>query len=224
MLLGQLGPQATLYRRLVQAHLLLANYAPALTVSRQFQQVLPAEFGDDDLFTQGLLLSRIGQHAAALAVYTVLIEQPAPYANAYNNRGYTHNLLGDYELAISDFNQAIAADASVAYAYNNRGLAQLKLGQEEEGFADIAHGLALDPANAYGYRNLGLYHLDRGEYATALGFLEQAQQLDPTTHLLADYLQQARQHLEANSGAGGLAVGSRPAGGWWGRVAVPAPG
>jgi tetratricopeptide (TPR) repeat protein len=206
LLLGQLGPQAALYRRLVQAHLFVNTYAPALTVSRQFQQALPAEFGDDDLFTQGLVLSRLGQHELAIDVYTVLIEQPTPYANAYNNRGYTHNILGNYELAINDFNQAIAAEASVAYAYNNRGLARLKLSQEAAGQADIAHGLALDPANAYGYRNLGIYHLDRGEYAAALGLLEQAHQLDPNTHLLADYLQQTRQHLEASSRAGGPAI------------------
>ncbi len=202
LLLGQLGPGVVLYRRLVQAHALLGSYAPALTVSRRFEHELPAEFGDDDLYKQAFLLSRLGEYAPALARYTALLERPQPYADAYNNRGYTHNVLGNYELAIQDFDQAIAAGASVAYAHNNRGLALLKLGQAAAGLADIAHGLTLDPANAYGYRNRGIYHLDRGEYAAALAQFEQARQLDPTTHQLEAYLHQTRQHLEASSGAG----------------------
>jgi tetratricopeptide (TPR) repeat protein len=203
LLLEKLGPQAVLYRRLILAHLALQRYQQALAVSRQFEEALAADFTDADRFTQALLLSRTDQHVLALAAYSALIDQPVPYPSAYNNRGYTHTILANYELAINDFNQAIAANAEVAYAYNNRGLAQLRLGQEAAGLADIEHGLHLDPTNAYGYRNLGIYHLDRGAYATALGFFEQAQRHDPHTHMLASYLQQTRQHLEASSGAGG---------------------
>ena len=205
LLLGRLGPSAVLFRRLVRGHFLLHAYAPALTVSRQFEHALPAEFDDNDLFGQALLLSRLGRHPEALALYSALVARPAPYVNAYNNRGYTHNVLGEYELAITDFDQvlalAAAAGTDVSYAHINRGLARLKLGQEAAGLADIAHGLRLDPQNAYGYRNLGIHQLDQGHYPEALRLLEQAYQLDPHTHLLSDYLSQARQQV-ANSGAG----------------------
>ena len=203
LLLDKLGPRAILYRRLIVAHLALQRYQQALATSRQFAEALAADFTDADRFTQALLLSRTDQHVLALAAYSALITQPVPYPSAYNNRGYTHNILGNYELAIDDFNLAIAANSEVAYAYNNRGLAKLRLGQEAAGLADIQHGLHLDPTNAYGYRNLGIYHLDRGAHGTALSFFEQAQQHDPHTHMLASYVQQTRQHLEANSSAGG---------------------
>lgn len=191
-------PDANNYRLLVQAYYLQGNYTAALTASRQFRQ-LGAAFTDDDRFTQALLLSRTDQHRQALVLYSALLAQEPPYLEAYNNRGYTYNLLGEYATAVADFDQAIATETSVAYAHNNRGLAYLRLGHEAQGLADIQHGLQLDPANAYGYRNLGIYHLDRGEHTIALGHFEHAHRLDPTTHDLAGYLQQTRQHLEAAS-------------------------
>jgi len=179
------------------------RYAEALVLSTRQQQEFAAETTDDDRFTRGLLLSRTGQHAAALAVYTALLEQPQPYPLAYLNRGYTHNLLGHYALALADFDLALAHDAEPAYTYANRGLALLGLGQEAAGLADIQRSLALDPANAYGHRNLGIYHLGRGEPAAALRCLEHAWQLDPHTHELDAYLQQAHQHLAPGAGTGG---------------------
>ena len=196
-LLAQSVSTAELFRHAIQARLLAEHYAQGLALSTRYEQKFAESFTDADHFTRALLLSRLGQHPEALAAYSALIEQPEPYAWAYNNRGYTYNLLGEYELAIADFDQVIAADWQPAYAYCNRGLARLRLGQEVAGLADLAHGLALDPTNAYGYRNLGIYHLDRGEHAAALGFFEQARQHDPATHLLADYLAQARRVAEA---------------------------
>ncbi len=181
------------------------RYDEALALSEQFQEKFEDAFTDDDRFTHALVLSRLGQHWAAIEAYTTLIEQPQPYLMAYNNRGYTYNLLGEYELALADFTHTIAHDAAHAYAHNNRGLAQLKLGQEAAGLADIRHGLQLDPANAYGYRNLGIYHLGRSEYSAAMVQFELARQLDPTTHDLDTYIQQARQHLEQGSDTDGQA-------------------
>jgi tetratricopeptide (TPR) repeat protein len=179
------------------------RYDEALPLSKQYQEEFADQLTDDDRFTHGLILSRLGQHPAAIDAYTALIEQAQPYLNAYNNRGYTHNLLGNYALALADFDQAIAREPEQAYAYNNRGLALLKLGQEAAGLADIQHGLALDPANAYGYRNLGIYHLDRGEYPAALRLFEQAQELDSTTHELSTYLQKTHQHLAQRASTSG---------------------
>ena len=201
-LLGRLRPDAMLYRQLMQACERQGGYQSALTLSQQFEQELLTDFSDDDRFWQALLLSRTDQHALALAAYTTLIDQSQPYPQAYNNRGYTYNLLGDYERALLDFDQAIALNASPAYAHNNRGLALLRLGQLEAGLAAIRHGLKLDATNAYGYRNLGIYHFDRGEYAAALAYFKQARQHDPTTHQLAEYEQKTRLHLASASADG----------------------
>jgi tetratricopeptide (TPR) repeat protein len=202
-LLQQTPPTYALLTTTIYILCQTGQYAEALVLSQQ-QQTFGAELTDDNRFTRALILSRLDQHQAALDAYTALIEQPQPYPMAYNNRGYTYNLLGNYALARLDFDQALRYEAESAYAYCNRGLALLELGEEAAGLADIQHGLALDSANAYGYRNLGIYHLGRGEHAVALRYFEQAQQLDPTTHSLGIYLQKAHQHLAQNAGAGGL--------------------
>ena len=204
-ILPQLVPDPDILRPAFYVLTDAGRYDEALALSEQFQTQFGAAFTNDDRFTRALVLSRLGQHWAAIEAYTALIEQPEPYLMAYNNRGYTYNLLGEYARAVADFDHTLAHDAAHAYAHNNRGLALLRLGQEAAGLADIQHGLQLDPANAYGYRNLGIYHLARGEYSTALAHFEQAHQLDPTTPDLAAYLQQTRQHLEQGADTDGQA-------------------
>ena len=203
-LLSEFVPSASMLQNAYNILTQVGRYTEALALSRQYQEEFADLLTDGDRFTHALILSRLGQHPAAIDAYTALIEQPQPYVNAYNNRGYTHNLLGNYAQALADFDQALAREPEQAYTYNNRGLALLKLGQEAAGLADIRHGLALDPANAYGYRNLGIYYLDRGEYVVALQHFEQAQQLDPTTHELDTYMQKTHQHLALCTSTDGL--------------------
>jgi tetratricopeptide (TPR) repeat protein len=200
-LLKRTTPTYDLLRYTIHALIQTEQYSEALVLSRR-QHLFTSELTDDDRFTQAIILSRLGKHSTAIDTYTALLEQPQPYVNAYNNRGYTHNLLGNYALALADFDQAIMYEPEQAYAYNNRGLSLLKLGQEAAGLADIQHGLTLDPANAYGYRNLGIYHFDRGEYLAALHQFEQAQQLDSTTHELSTYMQKTHQHLAQSASTG----------------------
>lgn len=167
----------------------------ALTVSQRFEQTWPILFSTRDRLIQAQLLTRTGQLPEAVAVYTVLLSQPAPDTAAYNNRGYLYNLLEDYKRAIPDFDRAIALGAYAAYAHNNRGLARLRLGFATEGLADIELSLQLDPSNAYAHRNLGIYYFDQGNYAAALPHFEHAHQLGTHPPGLADYLRQTRQHL-----------------------------
>ena len=195
--------QADLFRRLISAHYYAQAYAPALTVSQQFQRTLADEFGEDDLVNQASLYSLTQQYRLAVAAHSALIAQPVPVASAYNNRGYVYNLLEEYALAIPDFDQAIALDAHTAFAYNNRGLARLRLGQPAESRADIEHSLQLDAANAHAHRNLGIWHFEHGAYPPALASLERAWQLEPDTPQLTDYLQQTRRHLGQSLGTDG---------------------
>jgi tetratricopeptide (TPR) repeat protein len=202
-LLQQTTPTRPLLCTAIHVLFQAGRYTEALALSTRHHQDFADEVTDDDRFGHALLLSRTDQHVAANELYSALIEQPRPYPMAYANRGYTHNLLGKYELALADFDQAILLKIEAPYIYANRGLALLKLGQTAAGLTAIKHSLDLDPAQAYAFRNLGIYHLDRGEYAQAASFFEQAEQSDPTTHALDTYKQQARQHLEATSNAGG---------------------
>jgi tetratricopeptide (TPR) repeat protein len=167
----------------------------ALQLSQVFERDHAASFTDHDRFRQALLFSRLRQLRQAIAVYTVLLDQPTPYPLAYNNRGYTYLLLEQYALSIPDFDQAIALDVSRAFAYNNRGLAHLRLGQPAEARADIEHSLLLDPTNSYAHRNLGIWHFEHQEFGQALPHFQEAAHLQWNTPDLEDYLWQTCEQL-----------------------------
>ena len=89
-----------------------------------------------------------------------------------------------YEEAISLFDKSIELDPDFAYSYNNRGLAKIKLGQTDEGLQDINRSFKLDPNDSYGYRNLGIYYFDKKEFEEAFRLFKKAKELDETTHLI----------------------------------------
>lgn len=202
--LAQAGTTAELLRAAAAAHHRAGDYPAALGHHAQLARQFAAELTNEDVLQTALLHSLTDQHALALATYTALLEQPAPYLPAYSNRGYTYTLLGHYALALADFDHVLAADPAHAYAHCQRGLALALSGQPAAGLAELQAGLQLDATNAYNHLSLGLYHFERHEYAAALGCFEQAHALDPRTHRLAHHLQQTRQLLEAPSETGGL--------------------
>ena len=71
------------------------------------------------------------------------------------------------------------------------GLAKIKTVRAEEGLEDINYSFKLDGHNSYSYRNLGIYHLDKGEYAKALELFRQAKELDESTHMIDELIDQA---------------------------------
>jgi tetratricopeptide (TPR) repeat protein len=101
----------------------------------------------------------------------------------------------NFEEAISLFDRAIEIDKEFAYSYNNRGLAKIKIGKTEEGLQDINRSFDLDPNNSYGYRNLGIYHFDNGEFDEALRLFTKARELDGTTHMIDELIQDAKNKL-----------------------------
>jgi len=171
------------------------EHLQAFVASQLLERHYWADFGDHDRWMQAELLARLGRLWEAAAVYTTLLDQPVPFAVAYNNRGYIYNLLEEYELALPDFDRAIALGAATAYAYNNRGFARLRLGQATQGLADIERSLRLDSGNAYAHRNLGIYYFSEGAYKQALACFERAKQLGQHTPLVDDYLAQTRHQL-----------------------------
>lgn len=158
------------------------------------------EFDSDDFVRSAEIQARLENYEAGLRDYENALELDPSNATVFNNRGYTFNLMERYEEAVADFDRAIELEPAQAYAYNNRGLALIRLGREAEGLADIDRSMELDADNAYAHRNLGIYHYERGEIHRALECFERASALDPRTHLVESYRQQAAQALANTSG------------------------
>ena len=146
----------------------------------------------DDHCNFGLSYSYLDSHLEALEQYKKALYIAPNHIYALNNRGYAYNLTGEYEKAILDFNKVIQINPEFAYAYNNRGFSKIKLGSEEEGFKDIEKSLELDATNAFAYRNKGIYYLEKKNYPEAYSLFLQAKDLDASTHLIDEYLEETR--------------------------------
>ncbi|MGZ5255768.1 MAG: tetratricopeptide repeat protein, partial [Flavitalea sp.] len=181
------------YRLAISSYLQDKNYAKVKELSDVF--VLTGKMNSDDFSNMAFSYSEIGYNDEALKLYDDSLQLNPDNNYSLNNKGYTLNHIGKFEEAIPLFDKAIELDQNFAYSYNNRGLAKIKLGQTEEGLKDISHSFELEPNNSYGYRNLGIYHFDRNEFDEALRLFTKARELDDTTHLIDDLLNETRLKL-----------------------------
>jgi len=185
-----------IYQFLVSAYLLIKDNENALRVNNLYTSKFNEALNSNDYANMGLIKSFSGAYEKAIKDYNKAIELNLNNSIAYNNRGYTYNLLENYEEAIKDFEKAITLEKSFAYALNNRGFARIKLGLKKDGLKDLEDSMAMDGTNSYCYMNFGIYYYDNQDYKKALEYFIKAKELDSTTYLLNDYLQNAKEKLE----------------------------
>lgn len=89
-------------------------------------------------FQKANFSARQGEPREAIRLYTEAIEKKPDFADAYNNRGLTHQKLGDLENAIADFNRALELEPEYWEAYYNRAQALADGGRYRESLADLA--------------------------------------------------------------------------------------
>lgn len=182
-----------IYRLAISSYLQDKNYEKAKELSEAL--ALTGKMNSDDLSNIALSYSQLGYHDEALKLYDRSLQLNPDNKYSLNNKGYTLNLMNKFEEAIFLFDRAIELDKEFAYSYNNRGLGKIKLGKTQEGLQDINRSLAFDPNNSYGYRNLGIYHQDKGEFDEALRLFRKAKELDSTTHMIDDLLNDTKLKL-----------------------------
>jgi tetratricopeptide (TPR) repeat protein len=182
-----------IYRLAITCYLHDKKYDKAKDVSDDFLQL--DKMNSDDFSNAALSYSQLGLQEKAIELYDKSLQQNPDNKYSLNNKGYTLNLLNRYEEAIPFFDKAIELEKSFAYSYNNRGLSKIKIGEQEEGLKDIYYSLELDKDNSYGHRNLGIYHFDKGEYHKALQLFTKAKELDSSTHLIDELINEAKQHV-----------------------------
>ncbi|MEQ6124033.1 tetratricopeptide repeat protein [Pseudotenacibaculum sp. MALMAid0570] len=187
--------EGIIYQLLISAYLQIKDYQNAMRVNNLYDNKFKKQFDSNDYTNSGLIKSFSGLYNEALKDYNKAIELNSKNSIAFNNRGYTYNVMKDYENAIKDFEKAILLDESFAYALNNRGFAKIKLGFKEEGFKDLQESMILDGTNSYCYLNFGIYYHDNGEYQKALEYYNKAKEIDEKTYLLDEYIEEVKKKL-----------------------------
>jgi tetratricopeptide (TPR) repeat protein len=183
-----------IYRFAISFYLQDKNYKKVKELSDAF--ALMDRMNSDDLSTIALSYSQLGLHQEAIELYDKSLQQNPDNKYSLNNKGYTLNLMNRFEEAIPFFDRAIELHKDFAYSYNNRGLAKIKLRRLEEGLQDINRSFELDPDNSYGYRNLGIYHFDKGEFDEALRLFVKAKELDNSTHMIEELINDAKHQID----------------------------
>ncbi len=187
--------EGTIYQLLISAYLQIKDYPNARRVNNLYDNKFKKQFNSNDYTNSGLIKSFSGLYNEALSDYNKAIELNSKNSIAFNNRGYTYNVIEDYEKAIKDFEKAILLDENFAYALNNRGFAKIKLGLKEDGLKDLQKSMTLNGTNSYCYLNFGIYYYDNGEYEKALEYYNKAKELDEKTYLLDKYMEEVKKKL-----------------------------
>lgn len=130
-------------------------------------------------FYIGLTSYQKGEYEDAIKHYDQAIDINPQFAEAYNNRGTTKDVLGRHEEAIADYDQAIRINPQYAQAYCNRGTAKLALGQYDEAIADYDQAIRINPRFAQAYYNRGNTKGMLGRYEEAIPDFNEAIRINP---------------------------------------------
>ncbi len=142
----------------------------------------------DDIARQQamILLERAYRHQmkGELADAIILYERSIatwPTAEAYTFLGWTYSMTDRYEEAIDYCHKAIAVDPTFGNPYNDIGAYLIKLRRWEEAIPWLEKAITAERYKSpqYPYLNLGRVYEQLGQYRTALGYLDDALQLDP---------------------------------------------
>jgi eukaryotic-like serine/threonine-protein kinase len=130
-------------------------------------------------FYYGICAHRLGQHAEALAAFSVCIGAVPGMAGAYFNRALVYSALGLEEPALRDYDQALRLDPSLAVAALNRGMLHHRARRFAQAEADLHHALKLGADPATVYYDLAVVQLARQDLAAARQSLQQALAREP---------------------------------------------
>lgn len=144
-------------------------FASVLMGSAQAQYLADKgkETGVTATYEAGEQAYRNGDHAKAIALFSLVLEQEPENLNAYLQRGFCHSLTKDYEHAVADFSAVIDRKTDHAWAYTSRGSAYSKLGRHAQAMADFDNVIAMDPKNEEAYNNRGWVRKATGDPAGA---------------------------------------------------------
>jgi tetratricopeptide (TPR) repeat protein len=119
--------------------------------------------GTEPIYQAGERAYRAGDHAAAITLFSQVLESEPNHMNAHLQRGFCHSLTANYDQAVADFTAVIDQKADHTWAYTSRGSAYAKLGKYEQAIADFNRVIALDPKNEEAFNNRGWARKSTGD-------------------------------------------------------------
>ncbi|MGQ9837221.1 MAG: tetratricopeptide repeat protein [Cyanobacteriota bacterium] len=166
-----------------------------------YRQVLSLQPNQPDaLHLLGILYYQTGRLEEALAAISEAIRLKPGQAAFHSNLGAVLQALGRLEEAITHYTQAVALQPDHLQALFNLGFCHFQLGQYEQAEPYYRQVLASHPEDAQVLTDLAQIYRARGWLSTAIGYLEQALQIEFTAErarCLAELYQDSEQFESA---------------------------
>jgi tetratricopeptide (TPR) repeat protein len=184
-----------LHRGDLERSLALVNEAIAMT---------DADLGPDEqllhrsvlLYNRAQIHNALGDHAAALRDYDVVIGRDPEYGDYYFERAGVRRAAGRYDEALADYATAIRLSPPFHESHYNRADLLRELGDDDGALRDLDYAIELDPSHVDSLVNRVDLLLERGEAERARTDIDAGLALDPgNANLLS-----ARGSLLADSG------------------------
>jgi tetratricopeptide (TPR) repeat protein len=133
----------------------------------------------DEAYRRANLRFEEGDFDAAIADYTLVLQEDPRMAKAYNNRGVAYLRKGDPDAAIADFDACLAIAPAFAEARCNRGLARFRKGDLDGSIADYDEAIRLNPSYARAYAARGSSRGKKGDLEGAVADFRKALDVAP---------------------------------------------
>jgi tetratricopeptide (TPR) repeat protein len=167
------------------------EYETALEIAEDFEKHYPKESAFRAYSAH--IYGRLNNYEKALEGFQKSLLIEPENLNLHVNRGYCLLKLKRYQESITEFEKVIATEKTNSYAYTNMGLAKYMSGKKEEGIENLEHAIHLHDKDSYANLNLGIIKLIQNKKEEALDFFLKAKECNPETHLVDNYISQAKQ-------------------------------
>ncbi|MDQ3813593.1 MAG: tetratricopeptide repeat protein, partial [Armatimonadota bacterium] len=150
-----------------------------------FKNAIPAKA--KEFFDKGKEHYDEERYIEAIAEFTKAIVVHPPYAEAYYQRAWTHDMKDDQKSALSDLGEAIRLNPNNAEFYLTRARIYQENERTGEALDDLNAAIKADPKNADAYYQRGRLRMEREEVAEAIEDFDAAIKLEPEhlSYLLA---------------------------------------
>lgn len=113
-----------------------------------------------------------------ISLWTSMIDQPAPPARAYLQRGLAHAAALRPRDAVLDYTRAVQKDSSLALAWNNRGNVFTRMGNYDQAIADYERAIAVSPIYTDAFVNRGRALMLQKKFEESIESYRRALELD----------------------------------------------
>lgn len=156
---------------------------------------------EKEIFENGVLLFKQGQHQKAIDEFSKLIELAPENADAYKNRGVSYMKQGNFDRAIKDFETAKKLFPELKGLYSNLGVAWYYKKEYEKAIENYDIEIEMAPENHVAYFNRALCLTELGRNKEAFDNISQTLKLKPDFYWAicykADLLAQEGKDLRA---------------------------